>query len=148
MIQSFQERSGPLLGSVLYFHVSLVLGSPELGPVLLVCLTSAEQKGGIASLISWQLHWAWPRRLHCCEVITSGTGRTPRPFLQRCFPDGNLTQFLYCSVILARHFCKSVFLPPVLIITFVTLAWPEWLALETLPSGKKKNPYISLLILH
>ena len=50
ILQSLSHLCGPLLGSLQYVHVRLVLGSPEQDPALRMGLISAEQRGRITSL--------------------------------------------------------------------------------------------------
>jgi len=92
MLQALNHLCGPSLDSLHYVHVSLELGSPELGPAVRMHLTRAEWRGRItsldllATLFAMSLGGCWPSLLWEHVAGSCPAWCPPGLLLQSCFP--------------------------------------------------------------
>lgn len=71
VLQTLRHVCSPSLYSLQYVHVSLVMGSPELGTALQLWPHSAECRGGSLPFRCWQcFHAAWNTIGHLCHKGT------------------------------------------------------------------------------
>ncbi|XP_032838773.2 uncharacterized protein LOC104362216 isoform X2 [Tyto alba] len=119
-LQSLSHLHSPVLDRLQEDRVFLVLESPELDPALWMCLTSAKEKGRIASLdllstfFLREPRWPLPffaARVHCWLVIILST-RTPRSFSAKLLPSQSA---------LSVYGCLGLFMPRGRILHFFLL---------------------------
>ena len=147
----FPSLHATSLDSLHSVPVSLALGSPGLDPGLQVCLTSAEQRGGVTSpdllavLCLMQPRRslaAFGTRAHCCLVVNLVPTRTPRAFSAKLFRSWSAPSMYWCMDLFLPR-CRTLHFPSLNFMRFLSAhssSLLRSLGMAAQPSGVSATP--------